>query len=120
MKNQSWTLSKLALVGLAPIASLALLILPAGATTTSTDAKAKLQKFDLSEMTVEDISKIENSNLRNVLSDSYLEKETLIARPRGHSKHSQHSKTIRRNVQQVQQSENPDADVSTENDTLLS
>jgi hypothetical protein len=81
MPKNRWTLFVLVISGLSSIASLGLVVVPVNAATTSTtEASTKLQQFSLKEMTFEDISKIKNGVLRELLETTRLEKEEMIAR----------------------------------------
>ncbi len=67
MSKNQWKLGTLVISGLSSIASLGLFVLPGNAATSTSDNNTKLSKFDLSEMSVEDISKINNSHLKSLL-----------------------------------------------------
>ncbi|OYE01194.1 hypothetical protein [Nostoc sp. 'Peltigera membranacea cyanobiont' 232] len=101
MADNRWTLSALTIVGLGPIAALGMLVIPARAattppapTSTTSEVRTKLQQFDLSKMSVEEIGNIKNSVLKQVLENT--RKKDFVAHDSHSSSHSKNS--LRRSV----------------------
>lgn len=96
MARHQWKLSTLKLMSFAPIAALGILSVPTEAqatakpTSMTSEVSAKLQQFDLNNMSVAEIGNIKNTVLKDLLEASKAETSKVSRMYDSHS--SSHSK----------------------------